>query len=394
MQETAELLHGKKIAFVVGHGILQQRYGLQSLDAIFNLLLMTGSLVSRDAGFYFIASENNQVGARDMGAVPYALPCRKSLNDDEARTRFEDAWQADISPEQGLNMVRMIEEAEKGNLKSMYIMGENPLRSLPQPDRVRKALDKLDFIVVQDIIKNETTEVADVVLPGAAFSEKGGSFTNLEGRIQSFEPVVSLPGEAKPDWEIITLLASKMGNKLSYSSLEEVRKEIIQLVPMYAQPNGNRYAKWVQETRERIPLHTDGTERGFSFSVIVSTEKETLDDDYPFTAILVSCRYHLGSGTRTSYSERIREIDSKGEVEMSLEDGAKLGLINGNIVRIISPFGSLEREIRLERRMKTGLIFVPMAFHLNDARNLIGLSELCKTDSSGWKTCQVKIEKI
>ncbi|MDY6854533.1 MAG: molybdopterin-dependent oxidoreductase [Thermodesulfobacteriota bacterium] len=394
MEVTAELLHGKKIAFVIGHGILKQRYGLQILDAIFNLSLMTGNLVSQGAGLYLIASENNQVGSRDMGAVPYALPCRKSLNDDEARRRFEDVWQTDISPDQGLNMVQMIEEAEKGSLKSIYIMGENPIRSLPQPDRVRKALDKLDFIVVQDIIRNETTEIADVVLPGAAFSEKGGSFTNLEGRIQSFELVVSPPGEAKPDWEIITLLTSKMGDGLSYRSLEEIRDEIIELVPMYAHRNGNRYAKWVDERGERKPLHVDGTQRGFSFCSLASTEEETFDDGYPFTAILGSCCYHLGSGTRTSYSKRIREMDSRGEVEISLEDGMNLGLNNGDTIRVISQFGSLKREIRLKRRIKAGLIFVPMAFHQNDARNLIRLSQLCTLDSSGWNTCKVKIEKI
>ena len=191
IQATADLLKGKKVAIVIGHGILQQKNAMHTLGAILNLSLMTGSLGSTGAGIYVLAKENNQAGAMDMGASPDLLPGRQSLGDDMVRKKWEKNWKINLSPDAGLNMVRMIEAAEKGSLKALYIMGENPLRPLPQSDRVQKALQKLDFLVVQDIINSETAKIADAVLPGAAFSEKQGSVTNLEGRIQSFDPVVA-----------------------------------------------------------------------------------------------------------------------------------------------------------------------------------------------------------
>ncbi|MCP4648192.1 MAG: molybdopterin-dependent oxidoreductase, partial [bacterium] len=203
---AVEMLAGKKIAFVIGHGILQQRNGSHSIEAILNLSLLTGSLGHKNGGIYILAKENNQLGAGDMGTVPYSLPGGQLINDEARRKQWEKNWDSKLSPDPGLNMIRMIEEAEKGNLKALYIMGENLLRSLPQQERVQKALANLDLLVVQDILATETHHIADVVLPGAAFSEKGGSFTNLEGRIQSFEPTVPPPGEAKPDWEILDLL--------------------------------------------------------------------------------------------------------------------------------------------------------------------------------------------
>ena len=190
---------GKRIAFVIGHGVLQQRYGVHTIGAIVNLSLMTGSLGTEGAGIYVLARENNQTGAMDMGTDPNLLPGRMPLSNDAQREIWEKNWQVKISPDPGLNMSRVIEAAESGQLKALYIMGENPLRSLPQPDRVKAAIEKLEFVVVQDILNNEIVKLADVALPGAAVSEKNGSFTNLEGRIQNFSPAVQPPGEAKPD---------------------------------------------------------------------------------------------------------------------------------------------------------------------------------------------------
>jgi formate dehydrogenase alpha subunit len=384
MKKAADLLEGKKITFVIGHGILQQRHGTLAADALLNLALMTGS-PSEGKGLYFLAKENNQIGAWDMGAVPDFLPGRQSVSDEASRKHWEKAWLIKLSPDPGLNIIRMIEEAGKGNLKALYIMGENPVRSLPQPEYVNNALKNLEFLVVQDILENETSHLADVVLPGAAFGEKGGSFTNLEGRIQSFEPVVSPPGEAKPDWEILNELAVKMGHPSKYKSLERMREEISKMVPMYSELVGNGGESWIKETSHSRPFH---------FSPVISTVEEIPDGDYPLKAILGSLRYHLGSGTRTNYSDRIKSFDLKGEVEISPEDGARINLKEGDRVRISSFYGSISREVKLERDLSPGLIFIPTAFHNNDAQQLIGLTRLGEADSPGWKSCDVKIERI
>jgi len=393
IERAADLFEGKKVAFVVGHGILLQRYGVLAMDALLNLALMTGSLGGEGKGLYILARENNQVGAWDMGTVPDFLPGRQFLYNDMMRKHWEQAWDVKLSPDPGLNAIRMIEEAEKGNLKALFIMGENPVRSLPQPERIRKALRNLEFLVVQDILENETAYLADVVLPGAAFSEKDGSFTNLEGRIQSFKPVVTPPGEAKPDWEILDLLGVRMGYPRRHYSIHKIRDEISHLVPAYMELEREGEESWIKESSNLKLFHPDGQGGPIHFSPVITTEDETYDEAYPFTAILGSLRYHLGSGTRTSHSVRIKDFALKGEVEICTEDGAQLNLSEGARARISSPYGSISREVTLKKDLRPGLIFIPMGFHNNDAMQLIELTQLGRADSPGWKECRVKLEK-
>jgi formate dehydrogenase alpha subunit len=393
LDKTAEILKGKKIAFVIGHGILQQKYGIHSLGAILNLSLMTGSLGKKGAGIYVLARENNQVGAMDMGALPNFLPGREPLSEDAARKRWEKAWNVKISPDPGLNMSRIVQEAEKGTLKALYIMGENPLRSLPQPDRVKKALEKLDFLVMQDVLNNDIAKIAHVVLPGAAFCEKEGSFTNLEGRIQTFSPVIAPPGEAKADWEILDLLAVKLGYPEPYGSLNKIRTEIRKFIPIYAELDGQQHG-WIKQTSRMAVFGATGGDGRILFYPVVATKEEKPDDEYPFTAIIGTLRYHLGSGTRTNASERIQDFGLKGEIEMSPQDAAQLNLNSGEPVNVLSRFGALKREVRLKSEIGAGQLFIPLAVNSNDAMNLIDLSDLADPNTAGWKTCAVKIEKI
>jgi len=394
IEKAANLIEGKKISFVIGHGILQQRYGHLSMDALLNLALMTGSVDGEGHGLYFLARENNQIGAWDMGVVPDFLPGHQPLSNDTIRNYWEQNWDVKLSPDPGLNLICMIEEAEKGNLQALFIMGENPLRSLPQPDRIRKALNKPELLVVQDILATETTQLADVVLPGAAFSEKGGTFTNLEGRIQSFEPVVSPPGEAKPDWEILDMLFDTMHYFKRHSSLQEIRAEISRLVPMYSELERNGGKSWVKNSSNLRLFHPDAQGEPIYFSPVISTEDEGFKEDYPLTAVLGSLRYHLGSGTRTSHSNRVKNFSVKGEVEISPEDSAGINLKEGDTVRVSSPYGSISREVTIKKELRPGLVFIPIGFHNNDSMQLINLTQLGEADSPGWKECLVKIEKL
>jgi formate dehydrogenase alpha subunit len=380
IHRTANLLKQKKMAIVIGHGIFQQKNALHTLGAILNLALMTGSLGSTGAGLFVLARENNQPGAMDMGSAPDLLPGRQPLGDETARKKWEKSWKTSISPDPGLNLVRIIEAAEKGSLKALYVMGENPLRALPESKRVKKALEKLEFLVVQDILNTETAKMADVVLPGAAISEKQGSTTNLEGRIQAFQPVVLPPGKARPDWEILDLLAAKLGGGQPYGSLENIRGEIRKLVPMYASLNGQDHG-WIETTTGKL----------ISFYPVVSTEDDPDDKDYPYTAIIGSLRYQLGSGTRTHASDRIRGFDLAGQLEISLQDSARLNAKNDDTVIVTSRSGSVTRKIRIEKSLGAGQIFVPTGFNGNDAMNLLALSDLTKPGSPGWKTARVKL---
>lgn len=384
IEEAAELLAGKKIAFVIGHGIALQRWGPQAMDAIINLALLTGSAGNRGAGFFGIVRENNEAGAWDMGSVPDALPGRQPITDRVVRKHWERVWHTQLSPDPGLSAVRMILEAEKGNLKALYVMGENPVRALSGSPRVRAALGNLEFLVVQDILETETTRLAHVVLPGAAFSEKDGSFTNMEGRVQSFESAVALPGEAKPDWEILSLLGKRMGSTDSYRSIEQVRMEIASLVPGYMDLARSQGKVWVRKTSPSRP---------FGFSAYSPIPFESPQEDYPYQAVLGSPRCHLGSGTRTAYSARIREFSFEADAEMSLEDGTSLGIHEGETVTIASPYGMIRRRIVLSERIGPGLLYVPRAVHGNDVTSLIPFVIPGEAGMPGTNVVPVKIER-
>jgi len=390
INKTAKLIKRKKIAIVVGHGIIQQKYALHTLGAILNLALMTGSLGSPGAGIFVLARENNQLGATDMGAAPDLLPGRQPIDDDTARKNWEKTWKTSISPDPGLNMARVIEAAEKGSLKALYIMGENPLRALPESSRVKKALAKLEFLVVQDILNNETTQVADIVLPGAAISEKQGSITNLEGRIQTFQPVVSPPGRAGPDWEILERLAAALSDSEAYGSIEKVRGEIRQLVPAYESLNGQDQG-WIKPTNQKALFKAQGADELISFYPVVSTEDDPDDKTYPVTAIIGSLRYQLGSGTRTHAADRIQGFGPAGQVEISLQDSADLNLKDDDTVTVTSTSGSVTRKIRIDKSLGAGQIFVPTGYNGNDAMNLLALSDITQPGSPGWKTVRVKL---
>jgi formate dehydrogenase alpha subunit len=392
LNATVEMLRGKRIAFVVGHGILQQQYGIHTMGAILNLSLMTGSLGTEGAGIYLLARESNQGGAMDMGAVPNLLPGRMPLGEDESRKAWEKNWKVKISPDPGLNMCRMIEAAESGQLKALYIMGENPLRSLPQPERVRAAIEKLEFVVVQDILNNEVVKLADVALPGAAASEKGGSFTNMEGRIQRYSPVVAPPGTAKPDWEILDLLATRLGAGGPFGAVEKIREEIRRLVPFYAQLNAEKQS-WLNPSSPMAAFHKEGAQEMISFSPVVSTVDERSDNDYPFQAIMGSLRFHLGSGTRTAASGRIRDFDLNGAVAICAEDAERLKLKDGDTVQVESRWGAIQRKLSCSNRVGPGQLFVPLAVNANDAMNLIDLNDQADPNATGWKTCAVRIKK-
>jgi formate dehydrogenase alpha subunit len=215
----------------------------------------------------------------------------------------------------------------------------------------------------------------------------------MEGRIQSFEPVVSPPGEARPDWEILSRLFDDMGHPKKYTSLKDIREEISSLVPMYEDLGRQGREGWIKERGDLGVFHADKDVEPIRFSSVSPIDDDMPDIVYPFKAILGSRRIHLGSGTRTSHSARIKDFDLKGEVEISPDDGDRLGVKEGEKVQISSAYGSIWRGVTLNKGIRAGHLFIPMAFHDNDARQLIALTHLGEPDSPGWKGCQVNIER-
>jgi formate dehydrogenase alpha subunit len=391
IKDAVDLLAGKKITFVVGDDLMLQRYGKEAMEALLNLALMTGSIGYKGAGFHILARDNNLVGSWDMGTVPETLPGRLMISEENDRSIWEKAWKKKIPNTKGLDLFQMIKKAEEGSLKAIYIMGENPLRSLPQPDRLLKSLESLEFIVAQDILFNETVNIADVVLPGAPFSEKAGSFTNMEGKIQCFTAALAPPGSAKSDLEILGLLAEKMGAPEYKSSHEDIRKEISRAISAYSETSTCKHPVWI---RERTQKQGSSAEELIHFSPVTWCKETALTDDYPFTALFGSLRFHLGSGTRTEQSARIIACESKGEIEVSPVDAEKMNLIQDDLIKVTSVTGEIERKIKINKTIQNGYIHIPTAFNNNDARYLIQMAPLLDASSSGWDSCKVTVEKV
>jgi formate dehydrogenase alpha subunit len=389
LERAVDALAGKRIAFVVGRGILTQPHSAAAMRALENLALLTDSLEGEARGFFFLSGENNGEGALDMGASPGFLPGRLRVQDAASRQYWERIWGVRISPDPGLNRARALEEMEKGNLKALFVMGENPLRELPRPERTRSAMEKLDLLVVQDILRTETARMAHAVLPGAAFSEKEGSFTNLEGRIQGFEAAVSPPGRAMADWRILAAIYDGLAPSPGrYESIEDVQREIRDHVPGYkameTRPGGKGTPRYRCETDSR-----EGREKPVFREAGPPPDGFGDPKEYPFVAVLGSVRSHVGSGTRTSRSRRLGEFRETGDLEMNPEDCRRMDVHPGEAVRVVSRHGAVERNVRASRRVRPGFVFVPKGAKGNRAVDLVDLLKNGNIPSA----CRVRIEK-
>jgi predicted molibdopterin-dependent oxidoreductase YjgC len=223
--ETASIIYSM--------GITQHTTGTDNVLSLANLAMLTGNVGKESAGVNPLRGQNNVQGACDLGALPNVYPGYQSVEDPELQAKFESAWGRKLSGQKGLTVVEIMHAIEEGKIRALYIMGENPALSDPNLNRTRKALEKVDFLVSQDIFLSETAEYADVVLPTVCFAEKDGTFTNTERRVQRVRKAVAPPGKARVDWEIICDVATKMGYPMSYEGADKIMDEIATVTPIY-----------------------------------------------------------------------------------------------------------------------------------------------------------------
>ena len=232
--------NGKRAGIYYTMGITQHAHGTENVFSIANLALMTGNLGKANAGVNPLRGQNNVQGATDMGCIPNMYPGYQRVSIPAVKQKFEELWHAKLSDREGMTATEMLPAAEKGSLKALYIMGENPVVSDPDTTHTVKALKALDFLVVQDIFMTETAELAHVVLPATAFAEKVGTFTNTERRVQRVRRAVNPPGTAMKDSLIIMELSKRMGYEMNYPHTVEIFREMGQAWPALA---GMSYAR-------------------------------------------------------------------------------------------------------------------------------------------------------
>jgi formate dehydrogenase alpha subunit len=384
-----------RAAIVYGTGITQHTTGTDGVKALANLALLTGNIGRKGGGVYALQRESNGQGACDMGTLPRFLPGYQSVVDAQARAKFENRWAASLPANDGLTALEIMEYTKKGKIKGMYIVGENPVLSFPNSTLVTGILTSLDFLVVQDMFLSETAKLANVVLPAASFAEKEGTFTNFEGRANRVRKAIEPIGESLADWEIVARLADKMGYRLPFRSLQDVVSEIEELVPSYeAYTDSERQDESAYEETGRT--HGRQLLKGFArFSAVdFSPQAKDRKADYPFTLLTGASLYHCGTGTRSSRAWRLKKFCPHSSVEIGEADALKLGISQGDKVRVVSGVSALTTSARIVAGLPEGTIFMPFAFPETPVNGLFDIVLDPEAKVPALKTCNVKIERV
>ena len=387
-------------------GITEHTHGTDNVYCLANLVLMTGHLGVRAAGMNPLRGQNNVQGANDAGATPIYYPGYQKVTDTAVREKFESAWGVPLSPDDGLNLNVMMKEMAAGNLKAVYVMGEDIVISEPNVSKVEEGLNQCEFVVCQEIFHNETTRFADVILPGACFAEKDGVFTNSDRRIQRVRKAVDPPGNSKPDWEIICEVARAAGYQMPhYPGSKEVFAEYASLTPKIAGISYERLEENIQGLQWPCPdenhpgtptLHCDGPLIGTApFQVVdYHPSAELPDNDYPLVLSTGRTLYHYNSATQTRRDAGPVAKQRRNFIEMHRGDAKKLGVSHGEIVSVASRRGTIQAEVWVSPRVRRGCVWMPMHFAEQRANLLTNDAGDAVTGTGEYKVCAVRVEKI
>lgn len=401
LRKAARLYAGAKSASILyAMGITQHISGTDNVKSIANLSMICGNVGIEGGGVNPLRGQNNVQGACDMGGLPNVYPAYQQVANEDARKKFETAWGAILSPKPGLTLMEMMAAAGSGAVKALYIMGENPLLSDPDLHHVKKELQNLELLVVQDIFMTETAEIADVVLPVASFAEKDGTFSNTERRVQRVRKAIEPPGEAITDWEAICGISNKFGYPMHYSSAKEIFEEVATVTPSYAGITYKRIDKegiqWPCPTSDHKGtkfLHKDRFSRGLGlFSAIEFIEpNEWPDKEYPLILTTGRVLYHYHTGTMTTRAQGPSERCPESLVEINPADADRLGISDGQMVKVTSRRGFVEAKAQITDKSTKGTIF--MNFHFAAAPvNLLTNPALDPTGKiPELKVCAVKL---
>jgi len=402
LKKAARMYAGANSASIIyAMGITQHITGTDNVKSTANLSMLCGNVGIEGGGVNPLRGQNNVQGACDMGCLPNVYPAYQQVASEDVRKKFETAWNAKLSPKPGLTLMEIMAAAGKGDIKAIYVMGENPLLSDPDLQHVKKELKKLDLMIVQDIFLTETAEMADVVLPVAGFAEKDGTFTNTERRVQRVRKALNPPGDAKTDWDVVCGIANKMGYEMKYSSAKDIFEEVRKATPSYAGITYDRLEKggiqWPCPTTEHQGtkfLHKDKFSRGLGlFTALEYIPPDELPDkQYPFLLSTGRVLYHYHTGTMTTRTKGLTERYPESLVEINPADAEKMGIAEGQKVKVTSRRGTVEAKATITKKSAPGSIF--MNFHFADASvNLLtnpALDPIGKIPE--YKVCAVKVE--
>jgi formate dehydrogenase major subunit/formate dehydrogenase alpha subunit len=417
LAQAAEILARQKpMAVIWAMGITQHTVGVHNVMNLANLQMLLGNMGIPGGGVNPLRGQNNVQGACDMGGLPNVYPAYQVVTNPESRKKFEAAWGVSLPDRIGMTATEMIPGVLQNKVHALYILGEDPAMSDPDSGHVRKCLEAVDFLVLQEIFPSETSQYADVLLPGVSFAEKEGTFTNTERRVQLVRKAIEPMGEARPDWRIVIDLAAHLlaegerqpaGGTYSgwqYQTPGDIMTEINALTPSYA---GITYARLGRGERLQWPvpdsahpgtpiLHSQKFARGVGkFAPLEDVPPaETPDNDYPMLLSTGRVLYHWHGGQMTRRSAGLVAVYDKALVEICPEDADRLGLDNRDRVRVTSRRGSLQAETWITDRVPPGMVYANFHFPESSANELTiaALDPVSKIPE--YKVCAVKVESI
>jgi formate dehydrogenase alpha subunit len=412
--EAARLYaQAERAAIYWGMGISQLSHGTASALSLIHLAFLTGHVGREGTGLNPLRGQNNVQGASDMGAMPHHFPGYMQVDNPENAARWEAAWTIEpggLSREKGLTTTEILSNVHPGSVRSLYIMGENPMMSEPNLNVTRQHMQDLEFLVAQDLFINESGAFADVFLPASSWAEKEGTFTNTDRRVQRVRQALPARGQARADWEIICDLAKRIEARLGrpntagwdYTRAEEILREVSAVVPEYA---GVRYER-LEGDGLQVPVWDDvhpGTPflfgerfpsgRGQFFPLDFVPVTEGPDEEYPFILTTGRVLEHWHGGTMTRHSQ-LDALYPEAQVELNPVDATLMGIQDGQAVRVSSRRGSIVLRAMVTPKTTAGVVFIP--FHFAEAAaNLLTIDALDpKAKIPEYKACAVQIVAV
>jgi formate dehydrogenase major subunit len=406
MAHTFARAHRAMICWTLG--ITEHHNAVDNVLALINLTLLTGHVGKYGSGLNPLRGQNNVQGGGDMGALPDRLTGFQHVENALFREKFEKRWDTKIPPEKGWHLSQMFEAMEHGDLRALYVIGENPLQSEADQNHARHLLEGLDFLVAQDIFLTKTAEIADVVLPAtAAWCETEGTVTNSERRVQRVRKAVEAPPGARDDVAIIFEIAQRMGHDWGKPNAETIWNEVRDLSPVHA---GMSYARLEAQKGLQWPcydenhpgemfLHSRLWERpvrGPRVSFVPVEHDPPVDKlsaEFPLRLTTGRRLDDYNTGVQTSgYNSPLRRGET---LDLSLEDGERLGIQDGELVRVHSRRGSVTVPVRLDHSLRPGLTFMTLHFPDDVATNLLTIEATDpKSGTAEFKAAAIRVEKM
>jgi formate dehydrogenase major subunit len=407
LREVARLYAAAKGSIIFwGMGISQHVHGTDNSRCLIALALTTGQIGKKGSGLHPLRGQNNVQGASDAGLIPMVYPDYQSVEDPEVRKLFEDLWGQPLDPQKGLTVVEIMKAIHAGQIHGMYVEGENPAMSDPDLNHARQALAMLDHLVVQDLFLTETAFHADVVLPASAFAEKVGTFTNTDRRVQIGQQVIEPPGDARQDWWIIQQIGQRMGLSWNYETPADVFAELAVTMPSF------KNITWERLQREgSVTYPVDGPDvpgndiifrngfptangRGKIVPANIRPPDEVPDMEYPMVLSTGRVLEHWHTGSMTRRAGVLDELEPEAVAFLSPRELHRLDIRPGDRLRLETRRGAVEVNVRADRDVPVGMVFMPFCY-AEAAANLLTNPALDPTGKiPEFKFCAARVSPV